>query len=117
MLCIQVSLTLAIFPGFQLIECDILYIRSLKKIHTFGSVRTNMKLHIFFMLFNVFLMMFFTFHALPFPSQARKLQSKKKKKIVRFIKIFDLQFWIDLHVLGCPEHDLITSGKCLSVCL
>ena len=23
---------------------------------------------------------------------------------------------MDLHVLGCPEHDLSISGKCLSVC-
>ena len=23
---------------------------------------------------------------------------------------------MDWHVLGCPEHDLTISGKCLSVC-
>ena len=23
---------------------------------------------------------------------------------------------MDLHVLGCPEHDLTISGQCLSVC-
>ena len=23
---------------------------------------------------------------------------------------------MDLHVLGCPEHDLTISGKCLSEC-
>ena len=25
-------------------------------------------------------------------------------------------WWTCLHVLGCPEHDLTVSGKCLSVC-
>ena len=34
-----------------------------------------------------------------------------------FVQIFDFRFLMDLHVLGCPEHDFIISGKCLSVCL
>ena len=28
-----------------------------------------------------------------------------------------LFFFLDLHVLECPEHDLTISGKCLSVCV
>ena len=32
------------------------------------------------------------------------------------MKIFDFRFLMDLHILGCPEHDLTISGKCLSVC-
>ena len=31
------------------------------------------------------------------------------------VKIFDIRFLMDLHVLRCPEHDLTISGKCLSV--
>ena len=37
-----------------------------------------------------------------------------------FDQIFDYGFLMDLHVLGCPEHDLTISGKmflCLSMCL
>ena len=30
---------------------------------------------------------------------------------------FRLRFLMDLHALGCPEHDLIIFGTCLSVCL
>ena len=30
---------------------------------------------------------------------------------------FNFRFLMDLHVLGCPEHDLTISGKCQSVCL
>ena len=33
------------------------------------------------------------------------------------MQIFDLRFLMDLHVLGCPEHDLTIFAKCLSVCL
>ena len=33
------------------------------------------------------------------------------------MKILDFLFLKDLHVLGCLEHDLIISGKCLSVCV
>ena len=33
-----------------------------------------------------------------------------------FMKILNFRFLMDLHVLGCPEHDLTISGKCLSVC-
>ena len=29
----------------------------------------------------------------------------------------NFRFSVDLHVLGCPEHDLTISGKCLFVCL
>ena len=32
------------------------------------------------------------------------------------MQILDFRFLMDLHVLGCPERDLIISGKCLSVC-
>ena len=35
---------------------------------------------------------------------------------IGFVKIFDIQFLMDLQVLGCPEHDLTIYGKCLSVC-
>ena len=31
------------------------------------------------------------------------------------MQIFDVWFLMDLHVLGCPEHDLATSGKCQCV--
>ena len=34
-----------------------------------------------------------------------------------FFQIFDFRFLMDLHVLGCPEHDLNVFGKCLSDCL
>ena len=33
------------------------------------------------------------------------------------MQIFDFRFSMDLHVLGCPEHDLTIFGKCVSVCL
>ena len=33
------------------------------------------------------------------------------------MQIFDFRFLMDLHVLGCPEHDLTIFGKCLSACL
>ena len=33
------------------------------------------------------------------------------------MKIFDIQFLMGLHVLGCPECDLTISGKCLPVYL
>ena len=33
------------------------------------------------------------------------------------MQIFDIRFFIDLHVLGCPEQDLTIFGKCLSVCV
>ena len=33
------------------------------------------------------------------------------------MKILDFRFLMDLHVLGCPEHDLTIFRKCLSVCL
>ena len=32
-----------------------------------------------------------------------------------FRAIFDFRFLIDLHILGCPDHDMTISGKCLSV--
>ena len=35
---------------------------------------------------------------------------------IGFVKIFDFQFSMNLHVLGCSEYDLSISGKCLSVC-
>ena len=36
---------------------------------------------------------------------------------IGFMKIFNFRFLKDLYVLGCPEHDLTISGKCLSVCV
>ena len=33
-----------------------------------------------------------------------------------FRENFRFRFSMDLHVLGCPEHDLTIFGKCLSVC-
>ena len=32
-----------------------------------------------------------------------------------FVKIFDFLFLMDLPVLRCPDNDLSSSGKCLSV--
>ena len=32
------------------------------------------------------------------------------------MKIFDIRFSMDLHVLRCPEHDLTDFRKCLSIC-
>ena len=32
-------------------------------------------------------------------------------------KIFDILFSMDLLVLRCPEHDLTTFRKCLSICV
>ena len=32
------------------------------------------------------------------------------------MQIFDFRFLMELHVLGCPEHGLTISGKCLSLC-
>ena len=34
---------------------------------------------------------------------------------IGFGKFFNFRFMMDLHVLGCPEHDLTISGKCVSV--
>ena len=34
---------------------------------------------------------------------------------IGFLKIFDFRLLIDLHILGCPEHDLTISGKYLCV--
>ena len=36
---------------------------------------------------------------------------------IEFTKIFGIRFLMDLHVLRCPEHDLIIFRKCLSVCM
>ena len=36
---------------------------------------------------------------------------------IDFVEIFYFWFLMDLHALGCPEHDLTVSGKCLSVCV
>ena len=36
---------------------------------------------------------------------------------IGFVKIFDFQFLMDLQALGCSEHDLFISKKCLSECL
>ena len=37
-------------------------------------------------------------------------------KSIEISKIFDFRFLTDLYVLGCPEHNLTVSEKCLSVC-
>ena len=39
----------------------------------------------------------------------------KIEESIGFVKIFDFRVLMDLHVLGCPEHDLTISGKCLFV--
>ena len=39
------------------------------------------------------------------------------EEIIGFVQIFDFQFLMGLRVLGCPEHDLTISGKCLSLSL
>ena len=44
------------------------------------------------------------------------LSSIKIEESISFVQISDFRFLMDLHVLGCPEHDLSISGKCLSVC-
>ena len=39
---------------------------------------------------------------------------------IGFVLISDFRFLMNLHVLGCPKHDLTISGKCLpgvSVCV
>ena len=33
------------------------------------------------------------------------------------MKIFDSRFLVDLHVLGCPEHEFTIFRKCLCVCV
>ena len=38
----------------------------------------------------------------------------KQKKSIGFVKIFDFQFLMDLHILGCPEYNLPISGKCVT---
>ena len=45
------------------------------------------------------------------------LSSIKIEESIGFIKTFSFWFLMDLHVLGCPEHDLPDSGKRLSVCV
>ena len=39
------------------------------------------------------------------------------RRKIWFRENFRLPFLINLHVLGCPEHEVNISGKCLSVCL
>ena len=34
---------------------------------------------------------------------------------IGFVKTFDFQFLLNLYVLGCADHDLTISGKCLRV--
>ena len=41
----------------------------------------------------------------------------KLEESIGFVKIFDFQFLMDLHILGSPDHDLTISEKCLSSCL
>ena len=36
---------------------------------------------------------------------------------IGFVKIFDFRFLMDLHVLGCPEHEFTIFRKCLCVCV
>ena len=40
----------------------------------------------------------------------------KVEENIGFVQIFDFRFLMDLHVLGCPEHDLTLFWK-ISVCL
>ena len=39
------------------------------------------------------------------------------RKIIGFLQIFDFRLLMDLHDLGCPEHNLTISRKCLFVYL
>ena len=43
------------------------------------------------------------------------VSSIKVEESIGFVQIFDFRFLLDLYVLGCPEHDLTASEKCLSV--
>ena len=45
------------------------------------------------------------------------LSSIKVEERIGFAQIFDFRFLMDLHALGCPEHDLTIFGQCLSVCV
>ena len=36
---------------------------------------------------------------------------------IGFVQIFDFGFLMDLHILGCPEHDLTIFGKCICLCM
>ena len=45
------------------------------------------------------------------------LSSLYIEETIFFVKIFDFQFLMDLHVFGCPEHDLAISEKYLFVYL
>ena len=36
---------------------------------------------------------------------------------IGFVKIFDFRFLMDLHVLGCPEHEFTIFRKCLCGCV
>ena len=45
------------------------------------------------------------------------LSSMLVEESTGFLQIFDFRFLMDLHVLGCSEHDLTIFGKCLSVCV
>ena len=41
--------------------------------------------------------------------------AKEERTVI--VKFFNFRFFMDLHVLRCPEYDLTISGKCMSVCL
>ena len=41
----------------------------------------------------------------------------KTEENIDFVRIFDFRFLMNLHVLGCPEHDLAISEKYLFVYL
>ena len=56
------------------------------------------------------------FIACKIPSTVIAVISKLIHESVGFVQIFDFWFLMDLHVLGCPEHDFTISGKCLRVC-
>ena len=44
------------------------------------------------------------------------LSSIQIEESIGFVQIFDIRFLMDLHVLGCLEHCLTISGKCLCMC-
>ena len=41
----------------------------------------------------------------------------KLKKVLVFVEIFDFRFFVDFHILGCPENGFTISEICLYVCL
>ena len=51
----------------------------------------------------------------PYPEKVVHPCSTEIEESINFVQIFDFRSLVDLQVLGCPEHELTISGKCLSV--